>query len=567
MSDTLQLTTLAQGLVLVSWWKPILLLLPFVGWAWLVSTIFDKHAQRFYLGREKWSAIHMVFAAAALAGALLLPLGGFLGILVAFVLVTAILALDVVIFVAVANRDERVPETAHLKLDFSSMQEARAAKAAAKQMGTVSLTIAGPSKISVKPPEKDSPDYAVRVTAEEIVIDALTKRAHEVVIAPAKQNTYAIALTVDGVRQAGEPIPAQDAIAIIDFWKSCAELDVKDRRRKLVGRVTVGNEALQHELKLVTSGSQGGMKLEMVVDPAKSVQRPLRDLGLLDPQIEAVRSLAAENRGVVLLTAPPDNGRTTMLYAMVGLHDAYTSNVQTLEHEVEASLEGVRQVPFDPSAEGAEFSVQLRSMLRRDPDVVGVGELPDVDTAREVSRADLDRTRIYVSMRGDGALAAVQTWVKAVGDPKAAADGLTAVVAGKLIRKLCENCRVQYAPPPEMIKKLGLPADKVKQLYKKGGQVLIRNKPEVCPVCNGIGYFGQIGVFEVYPIGPEERKLIADGNLSGLRAAFRKSGLPSLQQAAILRAVEGATSVEEVTRITAPPKPPANRTEQKKKSA
>ena len=102
-----------------------------------------------------------------------------------------------------------------------------------------------------------------------------------------------------------------------------------------------------------------------------------------------------------------------------------------------------------------------------------------------------------------------------------------------------------------MLKKLGLPADRVSQLYKKGGQVLIKNKPETCPMCDGKGYFGQEGVYEIYPIGPTERELIKNGNLAALRAEFRKRQLPTIQQAALLKAVEGITSIEEIMRITA----------------
>jgi type IV pilus assembly protein PilB len=110
---------------------------------------------------------------------------------------------------------------------------------------------------------------------------------------------------------------------------------------------------------------------------------------------------------------------------------------------------------------------------------------------------------------------------------------------------------VGYAPTPDMLKKLGVTdAKQVPQLFKKGGQVLIKNKPEVCPVCAGIGYFGCEGVFEVYRFGLEEREMIAQGDLAALRAQLRKRNLMSLQQAALKKALTGLTSVEEVTRVT-----------------
>ena len=186
--------------------------------------------------------------------------------------------------------------------------------------------------------------------------------------------------------------------------------------------------------------------------------------------------------------------------------------------------------------------------------------MPDEQTAKEIARADMERTRIYLSLKTDNVMTAMQAWAKAVGDADQAAKVLRGAMAQKLLRKLCVNCRVAYQPSPDMLKKLGVPSDKPRQLFKKGGQVLIKNKPEVCPVCRGIGYVGQEGIFEVFAIGKPERDLIKAGNWTGLRAEFRKKQLPTVQQAALKKALEGTTSVEELLRVTAEPsggaKPP-----------
>jgi type II secretory ATPase GspE/PulE/Tfp pilus assembly ATPase PilB-like protein len=164
---------------------------------------------------------------------------------------------------------------------------------------------------------------------------------------------------------------------------------------------------------------------------------------------------------------------------------------------------------------------------------------------------------VYLSIPADGAMAALQTYLRAVGDPNLAGEGLRGVIAGKLLRKLCVNCRVAYPPAPDQLKALGLPADRVKQLYKKGGQVLIKNKPEVCPVCNGIGYVGQEGIFEVFPLGAEERSLIKKGDFAGLQVELRKKQYPSISQAAKRKLVDGLTSIEELQRVSTSAKPAA----------
>ncbi len=547
-------TGLAQSepMILVSWWKPLLILAPFFGWAWLVSTVFDKHAQRFFLGREKWNAIHLAFGAAGLLVAFFLPIPAWWAFLVGLGGLLVLLGADIGLFVALTNRDDRVPEHERLRLDFSSFAEARQRRKEAKQQGTVQLDILSNGQ-RVPAPKADTPEYAARVAAEQVYIKASQMRASQVDVLPAKQaGAYAVSLLVDGVRQPPEPLPAADAVRAIDFWKAAAGLDVNDRRRKQQGELKVGTAAETNTLKLVTSGDQQGQRLTMIFNPQQAVRRRAEDLGLLDPQMVALRELVADPRGIVLLAAAPDGGRTTTFYSVLRLHDAYTSNVQTVEVEVEDAVEGVRQIVFDAQGD-AEFATVVRSALRRDPDVLGLAEVPDRETAQMVVQADHERTRTYVSLPMPDALSAIQAWVKLVGDPAKAAEHLRGVVAQRLIRKLSEGSKIAYEPPPDMLKKLGLPPDKVKVLYKKGSHIMVNNKPVLDPASNGIGYVGQIGLFEVIPVDAEIRQLIAAQNWNGLRAEIRKRGYPTIQQVALRRAVEGVTSIEEVTRVTLPP--------------
>lgn len=555
----------SETFTLVSWWKAILLLLPFLGWAWMISTVLDKHAKRFFLGQEKWNAIHMIFAVAALAFVVLLPVGGVAGIAAGFFGLVAIFGIDLGMFIAVANKDERIPEHAKLRLDFSESAKKRSDKKEAKKLGNSELVIIGANKMKIVPPDKEATAYAVRVAAEEVVINGHNAHASQIDIIPANESTYAASMLVDGVRQAGEPLAKADAIQIIDFWKKAAGLSVEDRRRKLSGYITISSEKISSmSLKMVASGSKNGMVLSVVFNPREAVRRAPKDLGLLDKQLAELKSWAETTEGMVLLGAPSDNGRTTTMYSLLQLHDAYTSNIQTIEYEFEDEVEGIKQILFDATSEGADFATLVRSTLRRDPDVVGICDLPDATTGKNLAMADLDRSRVYLSVKADSAIAAIQLYARAVGDSKLAAKGLKGVVGEKLLRMLCGNCKVAYQPTPEMLKKLGLPADKVKQLHKKGGQVLIRNKPEVCPVCNGVGYIGQTGCFGVFPIDDDERKMIGAENWNGLRTAMRKRSLPTVQQTALRKAVEGMTSIEEVSRITAPPKKKSSKTSSSK---
>lgn len=550
--------TLGEAMMLVSWWKPLLLLIPFMPWAWLVSAVFDKHAGKYHLPRPNWNLLHLCCGLVALALAIILPIEGIAAIFVSLAAITAVLAIDVAIFVMVTNRDERVPEAFRLKLDFSSLGKARADRAAAKRQGKVELVLRRPDKSVVAVPSIDAPEFPVRVAAESIILKAIDNRAAQIDIAPTgKDNQYAVTYLVDSLRTPPEAMPGADAIKVMDYWKGVAKLDLQDRRRRLVNDVTVERGDSKKKIRITSMGSQAGMRLSLLIEPETQVRRKPADLGLLEPQMDELRKLVEEEAGVVLLAAPPDAGRTTTLYTIVKMHDAYTKNVQVVETEPQDMLEGAKQNKWEQQADGPEFSTFVRSLLRRDPDVLGVADLVDANTAKEIAKADHERTRVYVSVRGESVLSVIQQWLKVVGDTEIASKCLYGVVAQKLLRKLCTNCKVAYQPSPDMVKRLGLPPDRVKQLFKRGGQVLIKNKPEICPLCQGTGYLGLEGIFEIFTIGPAERTLLAKGDLNAIKLEYKKRNLPTIQQSAIKKAIDGITSVEEVMRVTVEARPEA----------
>lgn len=563
----------AQPAWLVSVWKPILLLIPFVIWARIVTGVYDKHAAQYFLPRKMWNLVHL--SAGLLAVVLAIVLGGVIGgeggFWVALVGVIAILAGDLYAYMHMANKDDRVPESRRIRFGMAKPDPADAknkkdAKLKGKAAQQIRLTIKsldekGKFSKTVEPPMPETPEFATRVAAEGLMVDAIANRAWQAEVGPGK-DAYQARLLVDGVLQPGATFPPPEAAKIMDFWKASAKLDIADRRRRQVGDVQIETPDYKRVVRVTSIGAQGGMRVTMLLDPEKAVQKPLKDLGLLDTQLAELQRMAGL-KGVVLVATPPDSGRTTLMYALLRLHDAYTSNVHTVEFEPQGAPEGVRVNKFDAEAAmpvssanaagpsgGPEYSTLVRSIMRRDPDVVAVSDMPDPSTAKEVAKIDQTRTRTYLCFKGSDAATVVQAYVKAVGETRQAAESLSGVVVGKLVRKLCTNCRVAYPPTPDMLKKLSIPEGKVQTLFKKGGQVLIKNKPDTCPVCKGSGYLGVEGVYEVFPIEKDEQDQIVQGNFTNLRGLWRKRSIPTLQQVAIRKAVEGLTSVEEIIRIT-----------------
>ena len=538
------LPTLAAGMILVSWWKPILVVAAVAAWAWVIASIYDKDAARWYFKRQAWNVGHLVAGIVAVAIVLVAPLSFF----ITFPIMLVVLALDLGIYAFLRNKDSRVPEQHRWSLDFDRMAEARASKKANRSAKGIMMTFESPDG-RLPSPQPETPQYAVRVAAEGLLSATVDLRGSQLDIVPIRKDVYGATCLVDGLRTPIEQIPAQQAVAVIDFFKAAAGLDLEDRRRKRSGAMKFGvGESATQVARVTTKGTSSGLTLSVLINPEAQVQRRIDDLGLLPNQLDELKKIVEDGGGVVLLAAPPDNGRTSTMYSMVRAHDAYTSNVQTIELDPQAPIEGVRLNLFDPQEDGAEFSTLVRSILRRDPDVVAVAELPDDETAKTIARADHDHTRTYLSMRADSALAAIQMFCRAVGEQELAAKALHGVVAQRMLRRLSENAKLPIQPTPEMLKKLGLPPE-VKTLYRTEGKVLIKDKLEPDPVSNGTGYFGQVGAFAVHYIDDEARTLIAANDISGLRALFRQRKQPSINTAAMQLVVKGDTSVEEVLRV------------------
>lgn len=543
----------AEPLVLVSWWKPLVLIPPFVAWARVVSSVYDKHAAKYHLNRKGWAAAHLTIGLVAVLAALAIPVASAWTFLISLGVMVALLGGNLLAYPLIANRDSRVPPHGRLTLNFSKWAEAKREKAEAKRAGTAELVVTDAKKAVVRVPERDSPEFAVRLEAEKLLIDAEAARASEIDVKPAADGQYRVVYMVDTVPTPGPVVPAASMTPVLDFWKRAAGMDVEDRRRKQSGRFVYQRGGSSHDVSAHAQGGPGGMALHLRLDTARSVRRKVTDLGLLPRQMDELRAMAADKGGVVLVAAPAHHGGTTTMYSLVQVHDAYTENVQTIEYEIEDQLEGVRQNPFSAqNPEGQEFATLVRSILRRDPDIVCVHDFPDADTAKEIARADLERSRVYLRSTSPNALSALELYVKSVGDMALAAKGVKGLIGERVFRKLCTNCRAAYQATPDMLRKLGLPPDQPRELFKKTGQVLPKgkNQPEPCPVCRGTGYYGTDAAFEIYGVGAEERDAVRKGDFGALKAALRKRQLPTIQQAALRKAVDGITSIEEMLRVT-----------------
>ena len=533
--------------ILMSIAKPIVTFATFVPYAVLVSTKLEKDAAYFNLKPQKWAAIFLAFGTAGVLAALLIPTW-FAG----FPLMIALFAAPCTWYMKFRNEALKGTKTkplTFLDIDFGKMAAARKAKNA--QAGAT-LRFQKKDRSEQAAPDRKDPAYEVYVGLEAILLPALDARASRIEIGLSKQGAQ-VQQVVDSMRFKREPIAGELATRIVDLLKGFAELDPAERRKFQRGTVPIVRDGNRIVLTITSVGSMQGEAIRVDIERDKQLTIPLAKTGMSEQQVKLlVDTLTADPRGTVLVGARPGQGLTTLTYALLGRHDSLTSNIKTLERRFERIVEGVEHTDFD--AAKSDFGTQLQSIVRRGPDVVFAADVADAGSAKVLCAAGARSTLFYVGMPSDSVPDIMAAWLKAAGDPKAAADALRLVIAQRLVRKLCMTCRAPYAPNPAEQKMLGIAAGKPVQIYKQSGKVLIKDQPVDCPTCKGVGFLGCTAVIEVLPLDTASREVLATGDVKGAYMQARRTfKCPSLQDAALIKVRNGETSFDEVKRIFAPP--------------
>ncbi|MFM7133878.1 MAG: ATPase, T2SS/T4P/T4SS family [Planctomycetota bacterium] len=537
---------LAEAPILMSIAKPLLTVAIFVPYMRYVAK-FEPDARFFNLPVAAWNFGFIGAGVAALACVLFIPIF-WVGWPLAAVLMASTM------FAYWKFRDARVPERARFSLGGEGIARALEArkKASAEKAATVLFTRADGAKEPV--PQKEDPALPVYIALESLLVAPVEARASRVDLVAA-QGGVSVSMVVDGLRVKRDPLPLDVGNAAIDLLKRIAGLDVADRRRRQAGACKMDGPGGSTTLNVTTIGSSSGQSIRIDFDREQRVVKPIDSLGLEPKQLEALRTFEdiGLRRGVIIVSAPPGQGLTTLGYALIARHDAYTSNIKTLEREQLTRVEGVDHAVFAPQPGAEDYAAMLTKIIRRDPDVVLAADISEPGSAKAATTMGMQSPLVYVLIPSDSASAAVATWLQSVGDPKTAAKSLSGVVHQRTLRTLCPNCKAPFTPAPEQAKKLGIPSGKQVELYRPSGKVQVKNRIEDCPVCQGSAYFGQTGIFEVLALDDEARKMLAEGDFRAVLArAVRDQRMIQLQEAALLKVREGLTSLEEVQRVFAP---------------
>jgi type II secretory ATPase GspE/PulE/Tfp pilus assembly ATPase PilB-like protein len=407
----------------------------------------------------------------------------------------------------------------------------------------------------VPTPQPKTPEFFGYRTAYEVLSDAIRHRAMTIMFSPASQN-YDVAYFVDGVSQKQPGIPRDQTDYLVRFLKQLGDLDVNEKRKPQKGKFRTRQNKENTDWELTTAGSTAGEQVKLKDVTARNVLR-LNDIGLMPNQYEPVSKFRELHQGLFLISGPPKSGVTTTLYALLRNHDAFLNSINTLERRPSAELPNITQNVFTPSDTGtATFAKKLQVVVRMGPDIVGVSDCEDAETARVAAAAAKDGKIVYVSLQADSVLQALGKWIKLVGNKNAVAETLLGVSNQRLLRKLCNECKQAYAPNKDLFRKYNIAADKVKALYRVGKVVYDkRGKPSPCENCQETGFVGRTAVFEMIIINDELRKdIVQSKTLSEIGMQFRRAKMLYLQEQALRKVINGTSAINEMLRAIAAPK-------------
>ena len=530
-----------QAVMSVSIIKAVVLFVALVAWGrW--ATVLDKDAELFYLKRRAFNALTLASGGIGLLLWMVIPF--YIVGLLAFLMLAGGAAVAYVML-----RNPNVPEDERWSLSPDSlgkMFSGNRTKADKKRDTHLKfISMASQSSAHFKAvPETDDPDYEQHLLLDELLNTAMQRRAHRLDIAIGS-NEAIVQVSIDGSPYRLDNMPQEQALKVLKYLKTECGLDTDELRKKQVGTIKadIGTHGV-HELQVTAAGSTRGLTLAIDVDFSKQRTIPFDNLGMLEPQIDQIKPVIAETSGVVLVASPARNGRTTTLYSLLDEHDPYLQDIHSLEENIEAKLEGVTQ----HRVEEGEWSRMVRSTMLKDPTVVMVGQVPDAETAKEVVAGAKEGKRIYAGIPANDTFGALKTWASAVKSVPDVADTLQAIICQRLVRKLCPICRQPYQPEAAALKKLNLPSDKITQLYKASGKIISDKREQTCETCQGLGYLGRTAAFEVMVLDNETRELLRAGDMNGLRNALRKKKMMLMQEAALVKVINGDAGISEVMR-------------------
>jgi len=383
-------------------------------------------------------------------------------------------------------------------------------------------------------------DNQILERTRQIIADALSERASDILIDPKGDSIYTVRYRVDGVLRTVDRIDAQTCQAVVNSVKAVSNMDIAEKRRPQDGAFVAKTTDRTVSFRVASAGVINGEKLSVRVLDQSAGLFTLDTLGLTEKQRSIIENAVDKPSGMVLMCGPTGSGKTTSLYAMLNQIDLYTRNVITVEDPIEYVLANASQIEVNPKAD-ITFAKVLRSILRQDPDVICVGEIRDEETASIALRASQTGHLVLATMHSNSNASALVRLLDLGITSMLLSSGLDLVISQRLLRRLCEHCKSRAE----------LTASQIQDFSRKGINYANIFRANGCERCAGTGYYGRMAVFDFLVIDNRLKADIAQNKqlLAQLRKSGDKKGRSNMYKQGLKKVVSGVTSLEELKRV------------------
>lgn len=383
-----------------------------------------------------------------------------------------------------------------------------------------------------------------------ILEQSMRIRSSDIHIEPQVGDTR-VRFRVDGILQERLSLPRRLHEAVVSRIKILSDMKIDEKRVPQDGRFNFKMGESEVDLRVSTLPTVHGEKIVMRLLQKSGGIPTLNELGLRGLALKNLEDSIRRPHGVILVTGPTGSGKTTTLYSVLSRINNAKVNIMTLEDPVEYEIQGINQVQINPAA-GLTFATGLRSFLRQDPNVILVGEIRDSETAELAIQAALTGHLVFSTLHTNNAAGAIPRLIDLGAEPFLVSSALNAVAAQRIARKVCPECKEQFTPQEGVISEIHnvlgplIAATQTITLWK--GKGFVGDKP--CPTCGGSGYFGRVGIFELFPISDKVSHLVLSrASVNEIEKQVVSEGMITMKQDGFLKAIEGITTLEEVLRV------------------
>jgi len=373
---------------------------------------------------------------------------------------------------------------------------------------------------------------------------AIKARASDIHIEPQEERTR-VRYRIDGILHEKLALPKTIHDAVVSRIKILSGLRIDEKRVPQDGRFNFKAGDQEVDLRISTLPTVHGEKVVMRLLKKSGGVPDLPELGLRGRALKNLEDAILRPHGIIIVCGPTGSGKTTTLYSVLSRINTPKVNIVTLEDPVEYQIPGVNQVQVNPAA-GLTFASGMRSFLRQDPNIIMVGEIRDRETTELAVQASLTGHLVFSTLHTNNAAQAIPRLLDLGAEPFLLASSLTCLVAQRICRRVCPDCKEEFSPPPEVLEDI----KKVLGKLLPPGKEIKLTRGKKCPTCNNTGYLGRIGIFEVLPVTEKIGRLILE------RAAAREiekqaleEGMITMKQDGYLKVLEGITTIEEVLRV------------------